>query len=131
MSSEAQERMDYRTAFGAHCRALREQQGLSLRAFCAAQGLDPGNTSRLERGIMPPPKAASKLERYASHFNIRVGSSEWHRFVDLAAISSGRIPSYILEGYRVVFDLERLFDLLRGIDLTPRKLPKVRFNLKE
>ena len=38
--------------FSGHRKAL----GLTLREFCRRNGFDPGNVSRLERGLVPPPQ---------------------------------------------------------------------------
>ena len=43
--------------FGAFFRAKRKALGITLREFCRRNGFDPGNVSRLERGLVPPPQA--------------------------------------------------------------------------
>ncbi len=44
--------------FGAFVRTTRKALGLNLREFCRRNGFDPGNISRLERGLTPPPQGS-------------------------------------------------------------------------
>ena len=55
--------MAYKT-FGEAFKAHRLALGMTLRQFCAANGLDPANISKLERNILPPPKE-EKILAYA------------------------------------------------------------------
>ncbi len=81
----------------------------TLRAFCAENGFDIGNISRLERGLLPPPRAKEKLERYASALRIAPGMDEWLEFFDLAAVASGRLPEYLTSDADVAKKLPLLF----------------------
>jgi transcriptional regulator with XRE-family HTH domain len=100
--------------FGASFRALRAQAGLSLREFCVENGFDPGNISRLERGLVPPPESREKLDQYARALRLRKGSDEWYTFYDLAAAERGRIPEDVLKDEDLVERLPVLFRTLRG-----------------
>lgn len=41
--------------FGDVLKAARRGKGLTLRSFCLKNDIDPGNQSKYERGIIPPP----------------------------------------------------------------------------
>src|SRR2546428_4440198 len=50
--------------FGEFLKRKRLERRLSLRAFCAAAQVDPANYSKLERGVLAPPREREKLEVY-------------------------------------------------------------------
>jgi transcriptional regulator with XRE-family HTH domain len=100
--------------FGAFFRAMRAKAGLSLREFCVENGLDPGNISRLERGLMPPPESREKLDQYARALRLKKASDDWYTFYDLAAAERGRIPEDVLKDADLVDCLPVLFRTLRG-----------------
>lgn len=95
-------------------KALRMRLGVSLREFCLQRKLDPGNVSKLERGLLPPPQAHEKLAEYAAHLGLKKGSDDWQRFFDLAAAESGRIPDDVRSDPELVAKLPLLFRTLRG-----------------
>jgi transcriptional regulator with XRE-family HTH domain len=70
--------------FGAFFREIREGLGLSLREFCRRTGFDQANVSRLERGLLPPPKSQKVLTSYAKGLRLKPKSPEWDRFMTLA-----------------------------------------------
>src|SRR5476651_2535834 len=78
--------------FGAFFRSKRKAIGLTLREFCRRNGFDPGNVSRLERGVAAPPQMQEGLESYAKALKIERGKDEWKTFLELAAAETGRIP---------------------------------------
>lgn len=100
-------------AFGEFFKAKRRSLGLSLRAFCRKNELDPGNMSKLERGVLAPPEGREKLESYASILGLKQGSDEWFEFFDLAAAARGRIPESLLKDERVVRALPIMYRTLR------------------
>lgn len=100
--------------FGELFRSLRARSRISLREFCVANGFDPANISRLERGLMPPPESTEKLEAYAKALRVKKGSDDWYTFFDLAAAERGRIPKDVLNDEEVVEMLPVLFRTLRG-----------------
>lgn len=97
----------------------------TLRQFCAENKLDPGNISRLERGIMPPPQGSDKLEEYARYLQIKNGSDDWYKFFDLARIEGGRIPEELLKDEAIAASLPILFRTLRGQKISEKKLEKL------
>jgi transcriptional regulator with XRE-family HTH domain len=105
--------MDGSNAFGEFFKAKRLSLGLSLRAFCRKHALDPGNMSKLERGVLSPPDGRKKLESYAEILGLKAGSDEWFEFFDLAAAARGRLPEDMLEDERVVQALPIMYRTLR------------------
>ncbi len=117
--------------FGQFFKKKRIDLRLTLRQFCLENNLDPGNISKIERGILPPPTNAEKLKQYAESLKIKEGSNDWHEFVDLAYASSGRIPEEILSNKDLVSKLPLVFRTLRGQKLTEDQLKKLAEKLKE
>jgi transcriptional regulator with XRE-family HTH domain len=103
-----------RTAFGALLKRLRVKRAITLREFCKRSGFDPGNYSRLERGLFGPPQDRSKLEQYARALGLSPGEDDWLEFFDTAAASRGEIPQDLLSDEEVVEKLPLLFRTLRA-----------------
>ncbi len=117
--------MQTKLTFGEFFKQKRIGLRKTLRQFCAANKLDPGNISKLERGLMPPPQGSDKLEEYAGYFNIKKGTDDWYKFFDLAHIESGRIPEDLLEDEAVAVKLPILFRTLRGKKISEKKLDEL------
>jgi transcriptional regulator with XRE-family HTH domain len=111
--------------FGQFFKKMREKRGLSLRQFCVKNKVDPGNISKLERSLMPPPQSREKLEQYASFLKIRRGSPEWYEFFDLAAADSGKIPADILSDENLMKKLPLVFRTIRGQKVSKEKLEEL------
>jgi transcriptional regulator with XRE-family HTH domain len=110
------------TTFGAYAKALRQARGLTLRAFCEQHGFDPGNLSRLERGLALPPQDEQKLAEYARALGLAAQSPEWQEFFDRAAAVRGQLPKDLLQDEEVVEKLPLLFRTLRGDPVPSEKL---------
>ena len=108
--------------FGVYLKKLRMKQGLGLREFCLQNGFDPGNYSRLERGLFPPPQKEEKLKEYATALSITLGSEEWIELFDLAAVEKGRIPADILSDEDLLEKLPVMFRTMRGQQVSREKL---------
>jgi len=100
--------------FGEFLESLRKRGRLTLRDFCKAAGADPGNISKIERGIMPPPQDEDILARYAKALGVQKGSDDWYRFFDYAATDRGIIPQDLMEDEEVVQMLPAFFRTMRG-----------------
>jgi transcriptional regulator with XRE-family HTH domain len=109
-------------AFGKLMKDLRLRKNQTLREFCAANKFDPGNYSRLERGLLPPPQKSELLEKYALALGVKKGSDEWLEFFDMAAVGRGEIPKDLLSDEEVATKLPVLFRTLRGCPISPDKL---------
>jgi transcriptional regulator with XRE-family HTH domain len=77
--------------FGAFFRARRKALGLSLAEFCRRHQFDKGNISRLERGLVPPPRDQKLLESYAKILKLD-DANDKRTFFDLADASRLKDP---------------------------------------
>lgn len=109
-------------AFGQLMKRLRIAKGMTLREFCKINRIDPGNYSRLERGVFPPPQKEELLGKYATSLGLARGSSDWLEFFDLATVARGEIPKDIMADAEVVGKLPVLFRTLKGSPMTIEKL---------
>jgi transcriptional regulator with XRE-family HTH domain len=107
--------------FSEMLKRLRIEKGITLREFCLSNGFDPGNYSRLERGLYPPP-SPSLLEKYAAALVVLRGSDAWLELFDLAAACRGEIPSDLMADARVVEKLPVLFRTMRAKQVSPEQL---------
>jgi transcriptional regulator with XRE-family HTH domain len=110
--------------FGALFKELRIRLGKTLREFCSDHDLDPGNMSKLERGLLPPPQSREKLTQYATALKLKKGSSKWYEFFDRAAAEAGVIPED-LKDREVLQRLPVLFRTLRGTKLSNKQLDEL------
>jgi transcriptional regulator with XRE-family HTH domain len=108
--------------FGQFVKSLRIERRQTLRDFCATNGIDPGNWSRLERGRFAAPHGDEILQKYASALGISRGTDQWIEFFDLAAVSRGQLPSDLLADEELLEKLPALFRTLRGTPVAPEKL---------
>jgi transcriptional regulator with XRE-family HTH domain len=107
------------TRFGDLLKRLRKDRGKTLREFCIENGLDPGNYSRLERGMYPPPQ---NVEKYAQALGLKEGSAEWLELFDVASAERGQIPADIMSDAEVVDKLPVVFRTLRAKQISPEDL---------
>jgi transcriptional regulator with XRE-family HTH domain len=112
------------TLFGEYFKKKRLKTGKTLRQFCLQNGLDPGNISKIERGILPPPQSREKLSHYARCLGIVEGSDEWLEFFDIARTDAGRIPDELLADRNIVAKLPLVFRTIKGQKLTAEQLEK-------
>jgi transcriptional regulator with XRE-family HTH domain len=106
-------RMSTSKTFGAFFRDSRKALGLTLSEFCRRNGFDKGNVSRLERGLVPPPRARELLESYAKALKLESGTVARDRFFELAAAETGRIPADLLVDQQTIQKLPSLYRGLR------------------
>jgi transcriptional regulator with XRE-family HTH domain len=103
-------------SFGEYVKSMRVKQRITLREFCRLLNVDPSNWSKIERGILTPPKSKNVLIEIAKILNLKEKSEEWYKLIDLAAIS--HIPVELLESKSIVEKLPIFFRTLRGQKLT-------------
>lgn len=108
--------------FGGFFKELRIKRRMTLRQFCQEHGFDPGNMSKLERGLLPPPHSDEKLTQYAKALGLKKGTDNWYTFFDLAAAERGKVPADMLEDDSLVAKLPVLFRTLRGQKVSEEKL---------
>lgn len=117
--------------FGEFFKKKRIALKKTLRQFCAENNLDPGNISKIERGLLPPPQSSEKLEEYARCLKLKKGSDDWYEFFDLAYATAGRIPQEILSNEKLLSKLPLVFRTLRGQKLSKEQLNQLAQKLKE
>lgn len=118
-------------AFGEFMKEKRLGLGLTLRAFCNQNGFDAGNTSKIERGLLDPPKTHVTLSSYARALELKEGSEEWNAFFELASISAGRIPDRIMNDAELVSKLPLVFRTITGRRLTEEQLRELAEEIRE
>jgi transcriptional regulator with XRE-family HTH domain len=111
--------------FGEYFKQKRIQKGLTLRTFCQKYGFDPGNISKIERGLLAPPGSREKLEEYAAALGLKRGSDDWVDFFDRAAACKGEIPLEIMADEKIVNNLPLIFRTMRGKKVTDKKLDEI------
>ncbi len=113
------------TSFGDFFKRRRRELGLTLREFCRVNGFDPGNVSKIERGILAPPQTKEKRLDYAKALGIEEGSDDWLDFCDLASMSAGKIPADIATDKNLLNALPVLFRTARSNDIDEDTLRKL------
>jgi transcriptional regulator with XRE-family HTH domain len=106
--------------FGRFLKEMRAKKGLTLREFCRLINADPSNWSKVERGILPPPKSREVVSDIATILLIEKDSDDWHTLFDLAAI--GNIPKGLLPTEKAADKLTIFFRAAReGNAPTPKQ----------
>ncbi len=117
--------MSYKKIFGDFFKQKRLEQNMSLRKFCLAHRFDPGNISKMERGLLVPPGSKELLDKYADALSLKEGSDDWREFFDRASACRGEIPVEILENEEVVKNLPLFFRTLKGQKVSKEKLDEL------
>ncbi len=117
--------MEKKNTFGEYFRNLRIAQGITLRRFCQENGYDPGNVSKIERGVFTAPLGQDKLEDYASALKIQEGSEAWIQFFDLATISNKTLDLGKIKDEALLRKLPILFRTLENKELTEEELDQL------
>jgi len=111
--------------FGVFVKERRATLRLSLRRFAEAADLDPGNASRMERGLVPPPEHQEVLDRIAAALELSKRSANYRQLRDLASSARGHIPEDLLSDPEVAARLPILFRTLRSKPLDGAQLDKL------
>ena len=119
------------TLFGELHKELRKRKGISLRKYCIITNQDPGNISRLERGVIPPPQNIETLKKMAEAFDIEEGSEVWVEFFDKAALSAGKIPKDLIEDELLLEKLPVFLRTISGHKLSEDRMDRLLKLLKE
>ena len=98
--------------FGSFVKESRLKKGFTLRDFCREMEFDASNWSKVERGVLMPPKSPKVLKKIAQTLGLAEKSDDWHTLFDLAAISF--IPVGLLNDRAVVQKLPIFFRTVRG-----------------
>jgi transcriptional regulator with XRE-family HTH domain len=100
--------------FGDLVKRLRLDRRITLRAFSVAVGMDPANYSKLERGLLQPPRDSKKLEKFERALGVTADSEMSRELRRLAALDRGELPPRVLSDNELVGKLPALFRTLEG-----------------
>ncbi len=116
--------------FGDYLKYLRAQKGMTLRGFCRAINKDPGNISKIERGLLPPPKEET-IRQFAKALGLKENSKDFQELLNLGSLEAGRIPESILDDAEIMDKLPIFFRTATGSKLDKEKLESFLKDLKE
>ena len=109
--------------FNEFVREKRKELNMTLRKFCQTKGYDTAYISRLENGLLNPPKEKKKLEALAFALEIEENTAEWVAFFDLAAASHLSIPEDIKKDFpEIVRFLPAFYRTLRNESCSEKKI---------
>lgn len=117
--------------FGEFLKAKRAEKRLTLRKFCELNNFDPGNISKLERGLMQPPQSEEKLLAYAEALGIKKGSDDYIQLFDLSYAGNKVLPVKNIKDEEVLRKLPAFFRTLDRKGLTTEKLDRLIELVKE
>lgn len=103
----------------------------TVREFARETGLDVAYVSRLENGVILPPKDNAKLTKLASALGIAEGTEEWQRFFDLAAVAKNQLPDDLRDDERIASVLPAFYRALRNKAMDDDELKKLLKLLKD
>lgn len=116
--------------FGEFFKNRRIELRLTLRSFCSVNGFDPGNISKIERSVLPPPQSDDLRRRYATALGIHEGTDDWLIFFDLASAECGTLPPDIASDSALVSKLPLIFRTVRGSKLSETQIRDIISELK-
>ncbi len=114
-------------AFGELIKSLRVAREITLREFCRKAGLDASNWSKVERGVLAPPKGKDVLNTI-SHV-LDLSQEEQQGLQDTAFYAF--IPKDLLPEEEVLKKLPLFFRTVRGEKPTDEELDKLIKLIKE
>jgi len=106
------EPMNHAVVFGDFVRTTRTKNGLTGRDASNRAEMLPSNFSKLEHGILLPPRDGNKQRKLADAIGIRAGTPDSERFFDLAAKAIDAVPVDVAD---IISKSESLPLLLRTI----------------
>lgn len=111
--------------FGELVKSKRLELGKSLRKFCEENDYDPGNHSKLERGLLKAPQEKQSLRKLALSLEIKENTDDWEEFMDAAFIDNDTIPDYVPNDKEVLEMLPVFFRTTSGKKVPKDKLDKL------
>ncbi len=101
-------------------RILRQSKEIGMREFAHKIGMDVGNYSRIERGIIAPPQKETVLKKIAKA--LELNNDDTKKLIALGNLAVGRIPSEIAENMREYEYLPVLLRTIANKQLTDEQL---------
>lgn len=117
--------------FGEYLRKLREERRLSLRKFCLASGADPSYHSKIENGLVDPPRDAGRFASYIDALGLTEESLEARELARLSSLDRGEIPDVIRRDPLLMGKMPVLFRTLEEGRLTEAVFDRVVRAIKE
>ena len=114
----------HRSEFGEFCRSKRLEKRITLREFCKQSGFDPAWISRIERGLLAPPRSKQLRAKLGIALGVEEASEGWNEFHDLADLCAGRLPDRVADDKRVVELLPVFFRAVGKTDMDKAELAK-------
>ncbi len=111
--------------FGKFIKERRIEKGLTLREFCKLIEVDASNWSKIERGMLSPPRSEYKLRKIAEILEIPFGSDLWFEMKDRAELDTGSIPKDILSDKEVAGQLPMFFRTIRSEKPSDEEIDKL------
>lgn len=111
--------------FGEFIKEKRIAKKASLRQFCSDYGYDPGNISKLERNLMPPPQSEEKLDEMAKALSIKKGTDDYRELIDLAFTTNRTYQVKNISDDKLLHKLPSFFRTLDNKNLTEEKLDRL------
>ncbi|MEJ2673009.1 MAG: helix-turn-helix transcriptional regulator [Deltaproteobacteria bacterium] len=111
--------------FGKFIKERRIKKGLTLREFCKLIEVDASNWSKIERGLLAPPRSEYKLRQIAEILEITPGSDSWFEMKDRAELDIGSIPQDIRSDKELIGYLPMFFRTIRSEKPAPEELDKL------
>ncbi len=99
--------------FGDYIKGKRIDLEMTLREFCRQLNEDPSNWSKVERGLIPPPKDEIKLKKIAEILQLQ--EKDYTYLKDSAMIDSGIIPDYIMSDKNLLDSLPVFFRTMGSV----------------
>jgi transcriptional regulator with XRE-family HTH domain len=90
--SETVEQGNASVDFGKYLKGLRKASGKAARIVALEAGMQPSNYSRMEYGVINPPKPKSNLDRLAKAVGILDSKEQMAHFYDMAAAALKSVP---------------------------------------
>ena len=109
-------------SFGTQLKRLRIERGLTLREFARILDKDVGNLSKLERGLLSPPKDESIVRSYLDALGLEQDSEQAKELIVLASVGAGQIPKEVLGDAELVTKLPVFFRTVTGSKLDRDKI---------
>lgn len=103
----------------------------TVREFAKKSGLDLAYVSRLENGVILPPKDSRKLEKLAVALELERETEEWREFMDLASVAKNELPEDLKDDERVAKVLPAFYRTLRSKELNEDELKRLLDLIKE
>ncbi|HKL86330.1 MAG TPA: helix-turn-helix transcriptional regulator [Treponemataceae bacterium] len=117
--------------YGEYIKKARLAKNLSLREFSRQINEDPSNWSKVERGLLSPPKEHQKTLVIATVLGIQEGSDEWNKIEDYGAVDSATIPEYIMNNAEALELLPAFFRTVGSLRPSKEEIERLIGKLKE